>query len=413
VHGNWRLAPPVGPATDLWALGALLFRAVQGHPPFPEDDAAELVQTVCAEPPAFAEDCGPLRPVIESLLRQDPTERPDVEEVRGWLRSLIRSAPEPGLGHRTVTMPSYLPGAAAGRHSELAPGSGHGDSGGPGNGNRLPILRRRGELVRRRRPAEPAVAHGRHKRGRAQGRQRSPRRLGLALLGLILLGLAAAVAYAVVFLPPAGENRGAGSGAGTGVGAGSGGDRTGPADTAGPAPGRDGEGGPGGADEPDSRQPQSTDPTDLPRGFVLRRDPQGFQVAVPEGWRRRDADARGRIRYIGGDYELVVVPGRDTVDGFGGDPMIYQQDREGELQAFRDSQWASASGLRRIDVGKTAMAEGTFTWKDGSGREVYARNLAMILDGRYHVLLVIGPSDEQDAVTRTYEQAADTYRPTA
>ena len=99
VHENWQLAAPIGPATDLWALGALLFRAVQGHAPYPEENTAELVQLVCAEPPAFAEECGPLRPVVESLLRQDPTERLDFEELRGWLRSLVRSAPEPEAGH--------------------------------------------------------------------------------------------------------------------------------------------------------------------------------------------------------------------------------------------------------------------------------------------------------------------------
>lgn len=81
VHENWRLSPPVGPAADLWALGSLLFRSVQGHPPYPEDSAAELVQLVCAEPPAFAEECGPLRPIVESLLRPDPEERPEAEEL--------------------------------------------------------------------------------------------------------------------------------------------------------------------------------------------------------------------------------------------------------------------------------------------------------------------------------------------
>ena len=106
VHENWQLAPPIGPATDLWALGALLFRAVQGHAPYPEENAAELVQMVCAEPPAFAEECGPLRPVVESLLRQDPTERPDFEELRGWLRSLVRSAPEPEAGADVVPLPA-------------------------------------------------------------------------------------------------------------------------------------------------------------------------------------------------------------------------------------------------------------------------------------------------------------------
>ncbi|WP_320772986.1 protein kinase domain-containing protein, partial [Streptomyces sp. CRN 30] len=126
VHANWQLAAPIGPATDLWALGALLYRAVQGHAPYPEENTAELVEMVCSEPPAYAEECGPLRPVVESLLRQDPTERPDFEELRGWLRSLVRSAPEPEAGAYVVAAP-------------------------PTDPRRLPIKRRRGELVRRRR----------------------------------------------------------------------------------------------------------------------------------------------------------------------------------------------------------------------------------------------------------------------
>ncbi|MGG7573195.1 protein kinase [Streptomyces sirii] len=145
VHENWQLAPPVGPATDLWAVGALLFRSVQGHPPFPEDSAGELVRLVCSEPPAVAEECGALRPVVESLLRQDPADRPDFEELRGWLRSLIRTAPEPAGGTRLVTMPALEQG---------------------GDPRRLPILRRRGELVRR----------GRHKKGRTPGAHSPSRR---------------------------------------------------------------------------------------------------------------------------------------------------------------------------------------------------------------------------------------------
>ncbi|MFD5348849.1 protein kinase, partial [Streptomyces anulatus] len=234
VHENWQLAPPIGPSTDLWALGALLYRAVQGHAPYPEENAAELVQMVCGEPPAFAEECGALRPVVESLLRQDPTERPDFEELSGWLRSLVRSAPEPEAGADVVPLP--------------AP-----------DATRLPVVRRRGELVRRRRGRfGGGSAQGRHRQGKRQQppKQRggghqgdrqdsllppdrsvrrpvesweeerparaprapkgprvlrepprrgeesySPRSLGRLLLVLILLLMAAAVAYAVMFLP--------------------------------------------------------------------------------------------------------------------------------------------------------------------------------------------------------------------
>ncbi|MCQ8193379.1 protein kinase domain-containing protein [Streptomyces rugosispiralis] len=415
VHENWRLAPPVGPAADLWALGALLFRAVQGHAPYPEESAAELVQMVCGEAPAYAEECGPLRPVVESLMRQDPTERPDFEELRGWLRSLIRSAPEPDVGISTVTVPSL-------------------GSGGTSDPRRLPIVRRRGWLVRRGRGRRPAAApdapvgHARHRRDKREKRetresretrqappapttQRKPRKLGRMLLLLILLGLAAAVLYATMFMPRSKDDGGQG--------------RTGSAGAPSAAPNDPADGDKSGGDKGDGNQgeagkpagsgdqePQSTDPAGLAKGFAVRKDPKGFKVAVHDGWTRRGENGRGQIRYIGGDFELVVVAGRDKMSEFGGDPMAYQQDREAELSAFRGSSWASSSGLRRIDVGRTAMAEGAFTWRDSSGRNVYARNLAMLIDGRYHVVLVIGPSDERRAVNQYFEQATATYSTT-
>ncbi|MGK5630881.1 protein kinase, partial [Streptomyces sp. URMC 123] len=392
VHENWQLAPPVGPATDLWALGALLFRSVQGHAPYPEESAAELVELVCSEAPAYAEECGALRPVVESLLRQDPAERPDFEELRGWLRSLIRSAPEPELGSRTVTVPSFDPGA-------------------PGDHHRLPVVRRRGELVRRRRAGAP-VAHGRHKRARKRrgdARRGGPRALGRLLLGLVLVGMIVAIASAMAFLPRAGENRDAAGTSGKSASGSAG--SVGTAPTGAPA---DPTAAPDGRtpDAPASadRQPQRTETAGLAEGYEIRKDPEGFRLAVPKGWERRATNARSQVRYVGGDFELVVVPGRDAVQSFGADPMAYQQDKEEELAPFRQSQWSAASGLRRIDIGRTAMAEGTFSWKDGSGRQVRARNLAMIVDGRYHVVLVIGPDGRQEELDRHFGQATATYR---
>ncbi|MGW0774435.1 protein kinase [Streptomyces sp. NPDC002835] len=417
VHENWQLAAPVGPATDLWALGALLYRAVQGHAPYPEESAAELVQLVCAEPPAFAEECGPLRPVVESLLRQDPTERPDFEELRGWLRSLVRSAPEPEAGMDVVPLPA-----------------------GAVDGSRLPIVRRRGELVRRRRSGRADTAHGRHRHKKPKGRERGgaraevppparayeepyevpprdtpyrepygnpgrrPRALGRTLLLLILLALAAAVAYAVLFMPKSGEEQqpqeqntgGQPSQAGPSPG------RTGGEDSPAPTP----------SGTPGSQQPQTSAPAgDLPDGYVLRDDPEGFRIAVDKTWQRRPINDAGQVRYTGGDFALIVVPGRDTVQANGDDPLAYQRDKEPELQPFRDSSWASASGLRRIEVGGRTMAEGQFTWQDSNGREVYVRNFAFAVDGSYHVVQVIGPDAERDKVTEIFEQATGSYRP--
>ncbi|MCC9739895.1 serine/threonine protein kinase [Streptomyces sp. MNU89] len=401
VHGNWQLAPPIGPATDLWAVGALLFRAVQGHAPYPEESAAELVQLVCTEAPAFAEECGALRPVVESLLRQDPTERPEFEEVRGWLRSLIRTAPEPDVGARTVTVPSLGPGVDA-------------------DPRRLPVIRRRGELVRRRR-AGGAVVHGRHKR--AKEHRHSPRRLGRLLLLLILLALAGAVAYAMLFMPRAGDSADGGTGRAGTAGAPSPAPSAetspdeGEQGTAGGGNGDGGEGGEGGRKESGNEREKdgssgSSGTSGLAKGFKLRTDPGGFRIAVHESWERRGENSLGQIRYGRGDFELTVVPGRDTVEEFGGDPMAYQQDAERELAPFRESQWSSASGLRRIEVGRTSMAEGTFTWRDDADRQIHTRNLAMIIDGRYHLVLVSGPVADKQEVARFFEQATATYSPT-
>ncbi|MEU2710958.1 protein kinase [Streptomyces sp. NPDC007205] len=380
VHENWQLAAPIGPATDLWALGALLFRAVQGHAPYPEDSTAELVQLVCAEPPAFAEECGPLRPVVESLLRQDPTERLDFEELNGWLRSLVRSAPEPDAGTHVVPVPSADP-------------------------SRLPIVRRRGELVRmrRRRAGLPEDhPHGRHKRARARQEERSPRGLGRTLLLLILLLLAGAIAYAMLFMPGQGENAAAGS------------DRTGTAGEASPAPSHTGQQPPSGPGTPKSSAPatetQTGGDTSVADGFTLRKDPDGFQVAVGKGWDRSPKNGSGQVLYTHGNFELIVVPGRDSASAYGSDPMAYQRDKERELQPYRDTSWATATGLRTIEVGGRTMAEGQFTWTDGQGRDLFVRNMAILLNGRYHVVQVRGTEADRDEVTRLYEQATATYR---
>lgn len=382
VHENWQLAAPIGPATDLWALGALLFRAVQGHAPYPEDSTAELVQLVCAEPPAFAEECGPLRPVVESLLRQDPTERPDFEELRGWLRSLVRSAPEPDAGTFVIAAP-------------------------PPDPRRLPVVRRRGELLRRRRK-RPASASSHRRRKAAPAK---PKNLGRTLLVVVMLGLAGAVAYAMVFMPQ--------SGTGTDTA-----DRQRTSSVGGDAP----RATPGTDDRPvnspspegkDTGAPDATtkptgspgpDGPAAPEGFTTAKDAEGFSVAVADGWDRQPKNASGQIVYSGGSFQLLVVPGRDSTGEFGADPLVYMRESQRELTPFRDSTWSSSTGMRRMEVGGQVSGEGQFTWTDTGGGELYVRNYAAIIDGRYHIVQLRGPEAERDEVTRLYEQAKASYR---
>jgi hypothetical protein len=396
---------PVGPAADLWALGALLFRAVQGRPPYPEEAAAELVQLVRTRPPeSDGGTCGPLQPVVESLLRQDPAQRADVGELRDRLLAIVRAAPEPEVGRHTLVGPP-----------SLAPGQ-------PADPRRLPIVRRRGELVRRRRaakrprpakpvappaqakaPTPPSVApRHRHTAPAAPAPRRAaggPRHLGRLLVGLILLLLTGAVLYAMWFMP----QQGASSDDGVRKERSSVGE---PAPQESTAPSQS-AGGAGPANTPESKVSKTQE---VPSGFALYDDPSGFRIAVPHGWHRSGVNDRGQVRFDKGDFEMLVVKGRDSTRKFGTDPMAYQSKDEPELQPYRTSHWATASGLRRIDVGGHAMAEGAFTWKDASGREVYVRNRALILDGRYHLVLVIGPADARSRVDHTFESVVDSYR---
>ncbi|MQY16480.1 hypothetical protein SRB5_66790 [Streptomyces sp. RB5] len=390
VHEHWQLAPPVGPAADLWALGALLFRAVQGHSAYPEESAFELCQLVCAEPPAMAEECGALRPVVESLLRQDPTERPDFEELRGWLRSLIRTAPEPDIGSRTVTVPPQAP-----RRSDP---------------RRLPIKRRRGELVRRRRRGrdamEPLVSTqgARHKRSPSKRPRRGARSLGRWLIALVFVAMVAAIAVAALLMPKAQDDGSNGQQRRQSVTGG------------GPDPGQ--------SDKPErqeeqggkkkaSADPTRLDPGQLPKGFAMRKDEDGFEVAVRKDWQRLGHTPAGAVRFASPDgrYEMLVAPGRDTVEKYGSDPMDYQLDKEPELAPYRASAWGEISGTNTITVGTRQEAVGTFTWQDSGGVEKLGRNFAMIVGGRYHVVFVSGPISDRRSLDVFYQQAANTYTP--
>jgi serine/threonine protein kinase len=66
---------PSGPPADLWALGATLFYAVEGEPPFDKGALIPTLAAVVNEDPRPMRWAGPLAPVIAALLTKDPAPR--------------------------------------------------------------------------------------------------------------------------------------------------------------------------------------------------------------------------------------------------------------------------------------------------------------------------------------------------
>ena len=79
-----------GPACDLFSLGATLFTAVEGRPPFDRGSLLATLTAVLVDGPAPFRRAGPLRPVIEGLLAKDPGRRLSAGQARAALRAIRR-----------------------------------------------------------------------------------------------------------------------------------------------------------------------------------------------------------------------------------------------------------------------------------------------------------------------------------
>jgi eukaryotic-like serine/threonine-protein kinase len=96
-----------GPASDLWSLGALLYAAVQGRPPYDRGSAIATLTAVMTEPVTMPKLSGPLADAIHGLLIKDPDKRLDDAAVR---RLLIEAENAPDIPEvertRTMTIPA-------------------------------------------------------------------------------------------------------------------------------------------------------------------------------------------------------------------------------------------------------------------------------------------------------------------
>lgn len=393
-----------GPESDLWSLGATLYTAVEGRPPYERGNALTTLTAAVTEPPDPPKLAGPLWPALEGLLRKSPADRIDAATAR----QLLLQAATP-ITPATMPRPAPVPPPAGSTSSDR------------GQGTRVlpvpPVVPEAAEVPdvssASTSPVVPPPVSPPPPAGESEGR--TPKVL-LVLVACLLLvaGLGAWAAFRPDDDKRQSQSPGTSSAAPT------------VAPTSSPPPTAAGKSSAPPSSQPRTTQPRSSAPPSVatsaptsrppgqtaqpsnagavPAGFERHVDPTGFSLAVPDNWTVRREGSRVYFREPGGSRLLLI----DQTDQPKADPVADWRQQEA---ARRDSYPEYRRiRLEAVDYYQKA-ADWEFSYAVGGGRQ-HVLNRGVVTSPRQaYGIYWSTPEGQWVASQDLWRTVTDSFRP--